>query len=100
FGIGAHPMVGASAGTHLSRHALAVIETTFQPIGTHTIQPWPQRSAIDNSLLWDFSFCGHIRLRTTGRIQPYAIIGAGLLWDFIRKNGFDAYGNPAILHYD
>lgn len=96
FGAGAHVAGGGSAGVAVSHHGMLVFETWFTPLGSHTIQPWPERSLVQRSRLWDFSLDAHIRIPVKKRWEPYAIVGSGLLWNQIRTQTVNANGITVI----
>src|SRR5579883_185849 len=100
FGIGAHPTATGSAGIAFSRYAMALFETTYMPMGNHTIQSWPDRSTIDRSYTIDFGFNVHIRIPVHHRWEPYAIAGTGVLWNLIRQDTVNLRGNAVVKHYD
>src|SRR5882757_920566 len=62
FGVGTQPAVTGSTGVALSRYAMALLDTSFLPLGRHTIQPWPDKSTVDKSYLFDFGVDFHIRI--------------------------------------
>jgi hypothetical protein len=99
-GVGAKPSVGASTGVTISRYAMFSLETEFISLGDRTIQPWPPRSTITRSYLFDFGSDFHIRIPVRDRWAPYAIAGAGLLWNTIHQDALDPHGSPVVHHYD
>lgn len=100
FGIGAQPAVAGSAGTSFSRHGMALLETTYMPMGNYTIQSWPDRSTVKRSYVFDFGFDIHIRIPVGKRWEPYGIAGAGLLWNIVRQNDVDAHGVQVVRQWD
>ena len=96
FGAGTHVAGGGSAGIAVSHHGMLLFETSFTPLGNHTIQPWPERSAVQWSRLWDFALDAHIRIPVKVRWEPYAIVGSGLLWNTIRTQTVDSDGVAVI----
>ena len=99
-GIGAQPLVAGSAGAAFSRYAMVLLDTSYMPLGQHTIQGWPARETVDRSHLLDFAIDFHIRIPIKERMAPYAIVGAGLLWNMVRQNTSGAAGIPVTNHYD
>jgi hypothetical protein len=79
FGLGTHPVVGGNTGIAFSRHAIALIEAAFQPMGDHTVRRHDY--ATQDSRLFDFNASLHIRIPVRDRWAPYAILGGGLLFD-------------------
>ena len=100
FGFGTQPMVGGSLAAAISRNATALLESSFQPMGKYTIQPWPASSTVQRSYLYDFNFCFHIRFPVKDRWEPYAIAGVGLLWNKVRQNAAGPSGNAVYNDYD
>jgi hypothetical protein len=99
FGAGAHGTVGGSAGIAFSRYAMAFIDTTYMPLGQNTIQPWPAKSTVSQSHLYDFAVDFHFRVPVKERWAPYAIMGAPLLLNSLRQDTVDARGNPVTYNY-
>jgi len=91
-GIGAQPLVTGSAAITFSRYGMALLEMSFMPMGQHTIQSWPARSAVDRSYTYDFGFNFHIRIPVKEHWAPYALIGPGLLWNLFRQETVDSRG--------
>jgi hypothetical protein len=83
FGIGTHPVVGASSGLAFSKHGMALIEVAFSPLGSDTLR---QRTGppVESSRLYDFNGSFHIRFPVRERWAPYGIVGGGLLFDSFR----------------
>jgi len=100
FGAGTHGAVAGSAGLAISRYGMGMFNFTFMPIGNHTIQPWPDRSTVDRSFVYDFGVDFHIRIPIRHRWAPYAIVGGGLLWDTVRQNTVNFRDTPVVRHYD
>lgn len=99
FGAGAHVAGGGSAGVAISHHGLLMFETSFTPLGNHTIQSWPAQSLVQRSRLWDFALDMNIRIPVKNRWEPYAIVGSGLLWNTIRTQTVNPYGAAVITGY-
>lgn len=99
-GTGTHAMVAGAAGTAFSRYGIALLETSFMPLGQHTIQGWPAPSTVDRSYLLDFGVDFHIRVPINNRLAPYAIAGTGLLWNMVRQHAVDSNGATVVKHYD
>ena len=99
-GGGLHPVVSASTGLAFSRHGMGLISVSFIPLGNSTIQDWPARSSIQRSYLYDFGADFHVRIPIGERLSPYAIAGAGVLWNTVRANTFNALGIPIVRGYD
>src|SRR5215475_8251849 len=89
-----------SAGVAFSRHGMALIDTLFMPLGSRTIQNWPDRATVNRSYLLDFGLDFHIRFRADGRWSPYAIAGTGLLWNLIRQDTFIHNDVALVRHFN
>ena len=100
FGIGGRPAVMGSAGVAISRYGMLMVDTSFNPMGSYTIQPWPARSTVDRSLLYDFGLDFHVRIPVGERWAPYGIAGVGLLWDLVRQHTVDAQGQSLVNHFN
>lgn len=100
FGMGTKPTAAGSAGVAISRYAMALFDTSFLPMGQHTIQPWPPRSTVDRSYLLDFGVDFHIRIPIKERWAPYGIVGTGLLWNMVRQHTVNSQGQTMVNHYD
>lgn len=99
FGAGTQPAVGGSAGVAFSRYGMVLIDASFMPLGKYTIQPWPARSTVQRSFLYDFAMDFHIRIPVKDRWEPYAIAGAGVLWNPLKQNSVDSSGVAVINSY-
>ena len=93
-------VVKGSAGYMFSRHGMALFEASFMPMGTHTIQPWPDRASVDRSLLYEFGLDFHVHLPVSERVAPYGIIGGGLLWNMVRERRTGADGSNVLFNWD
>jgi hypothetical protein len=100
FGAGTHGSATGSAGVAFSRYGMALFDTSYIPMGRHTIQEWPDRSTINRSSTIDFGFDFHIRVPIKNRWEPYGILGAGALWDLVRQNTVDRHGVAVVRHFD
>jgi hypothetical protein len=100
FGLGTHGTVGGSAGAAISRYALALFEGSYTPLGSNTIQPWPEKSTVARSHLTDFDVCFHIRVPLKERWAPYGILGVGLLWNGLRQESLDSHGYQVSYHWN
>lgn len=100
FAGGEHPAVTGSAGVAFSRYGMVVLDTSFLPLGNHTIQSWPDRSNVEHSYLFDFGVDFHIRIPVNKRWAPYGIAGTGLLWNTISAHTTDRLGRYGIAHYN
>ena len=82
-GIGARTTnvwVGGSTGISNSKYFMATIDTSFLPLGTRTLRT-NLVGATNTSRLYDFNFQGQILIPIHYRITPYALLGAGVLWN-------------------
>jgi opacity protein-like surface antigen len=78
-GLGARAWVGAATGVQFSKYAVALIDTSFMPLGGATLVRYP--AATDTSRLYDFNFTIHIQVPTKHRLVPYGLGGAALLFN-------------------
>lgn len=99
FGIGSHPVVGASAGTAFSRYGMVLIETSFVPLGSQTVRVVPGAPAAESSHLYHFSLSTHIRVPVRERWAPYGILGVGAIWNTYRRSVVNSQGVAVVSHY-
>jgi hypothetical protein len=100
FGGGSHGTAGASAGATLSRYFLVMLDTSYMPMGKHTLQNWPAPSEVDQSHLYTFGLDFHVRIPVKERWAPYAIAGFPLLWNSFHQTTTNALGQPVSVHYN
>jgi hypothetical protein len=100
FGAGSHPTVNGGAGVAFSRYGMALFDTSFFPLGTNTIQNWPDRATVNRSRVLDFGFDFHIRFPIKHHWEPYGIAGAGALWNIVQQNTVDRRGITVVRHFD
>ena len=84
FGLGgAQPAVGGSSGTAFSRYGMFLMEVAYSPLKNDTMR---RRTGppVEGSNLFDFNGSAHIRIPVRERWAPYAILGAGLLFNPFR----------------
>jgi opacity protein-like surface antigen len=98
FGIGAHPVVGGTAGLAFSRYAIGYAETAFSPLGSSTVRPAPPGGPIDTSRLYDLSLGVHIRVPVRERWAPYAILGGGVLWNAFNQSVAVPQSTAVVRH--
>jgi hypothetical protein len=67
FGIGAHPVVGASSGLAFARYGMGLIDISYSPLGQTTLRARPGTRIVQNSGLYDFNF---------KRADPYSLTKA------------------------
>ncbi len=84
-GIGRQPVVAASSGLALSRYAIGLFDFSYMPLGSHTIQGWPDRASVVSSRLMDFGVDFHIQVPVREKWAPYGILGGGLLWNLVEQ---------------
>src|SRR5262245_51307475 len=72
--------VGGSTGISPSKYFMAEIDTSFLPLGARTLRT-DLASPTQTSRLYDFNFQGQILIPIHYRITPYALLGAGILWN-------------------
>ncbi len=98
-GIGTHPAVGGSTGLAFSRYSIALIETSFSPLGKNSMHTMPAGTLVDASRLYDFNLSVHIRVPVRDRYAPYAILGGGLLWNTFDRSTVGPQGSVAVTSY-
>ena len=100
FGGGSHATVNGGAGIAFSRYGIALVDTSYIPLGNRTVQGWPDRSTIRSSNLIDFGFDFNIRVPIKHHWEPYGIVGAGAIWNIIRVNAVTPVGVPVVRNFD
>jgi hypothetical protein len=75
--MGAHPVVGGSAGVPLSRYAMVLAETSIIPLGDRTLLPVGPFK-VKGSDLFDFNIALRVRIPIK-RWEPYALLGTAVL---------------------
>jgi len=98
-GLGVQPTVAGSAGYAFSKWGMALFDTSFIPMGNHTIQSWPAPADVRRSWTLDFGMDIHIRIPVKARWEPYGIAGAGCLWNSLRANAVDLNGLAVERHF-
>jgi opacity protein-like surface antigen len=88
---GARPTVGGSSGISASRYAIALIETSYIPLGHRTLAYHPGLFA-SSSGLFDFSFAVNVRVPVKQRWEPYGILAPALLYNLYRAQVVQANG--------
>jgi opacity protein-like surface antigen len=89
--LGNHPAVGSSFGRAFSRYCIALIDTSYTPLGSRTLLSYPG-VVTDRSRLYDFNFSMHIRVPVQEKWAPYAIVGGGFLFNTYEKLVTNASG--------
>jgi hypothetical protein len=89
FGAGTHPYVGGSTGLALSKSWLALLDVGYTPMGNDIIWRRHDVQSPQGSYLLDAGLNFHVRFPVTERLAPYALFGAGLLF-----NSFTAISGP------
>ena len=80
FGAGTtNAWVGGSTGVSPSKYFMAAIDTSFLPLGTRTLRT--DLVGTTTSRLYDFNFQGQILIPLHHRVTPYALLGAGVLYN-------------------
>jgi Outer membrane protein beta-barrel domain len=79
---GSHVYAGGSAGVSPSKYFLGVIDVSYMPLGSHPLRT--NLFGTSQSHLYDFSFQGQILIPIKQRVQPYALLGAGVLYNTYR----------------
>jgi opacity protein-like surface antigen len=82
---GARPTVGGSSGISASRYAIALIETSYIPLGHRTLAYHPGVFA-SSSGLFDFNFVVNVRVPVKERWEPYGILGPAVLYNLYRAD--------------
>jgi opacity protein-like surface antigen len=78
--LGTRAWVGGTTGAAMSKYAIALIDTSFLPIGGATLAAYPGL-VTSRSRLYDFNFTVHIQIPVNRRWTPYALVGSGLLFN-------------------
>jgi opacity protein-like surface antigen len=79
FGINTHPAVGATSAVAMGPYAFLLLDVSYMPLGSDTLRDYRGQLAIQNSALYDFSVSTHIRIPLRAALEPYLILGGGLL---------------------
>ncbi len=99
-GMGSRAFVGGSTGLAISRYGMGLLDVSYLPLGQHTIQGWPDRASVTGSYMLDFGLDLHVRIPVKERLAPYAIIGAGLLWNAVHQQTNGPAGSVVKRGYD
>jgi opacity protein-like surface antigen len=92
FGAGtSHAWVGGSSGISPSKHFMAVIDTSFLPLGSNTLRTDLIRTTA-TSRLYDFNFQGQALIPIHHRITPYVLLGAGVLYNTYQVSAVRPWG--------
>jgi opacity protein-like surface antigen len=75
----ANAWVGGSTGVSTSKYFMAVIDTSFLPMGSRTLRT--DLVGTTTSRLYDFNFQGQILIPVHHRVTPYLLLGAGVLYN-------------------
>jgi opacity protein-like surface antigen len=92
FGLGEpHVWVGGTTGISPSKYFMAVLDTSFMPLGDTTLRTGLIRTS--TSRLYDFNFGGQILIPVHHRFTPYGLLAAGILYNTyriaaVRPDGF------------
>jgi hypothetical protein len=78
FGIGSHAAVGGGSAI-VTPYVIFMLDVGFMPFGNNTLRNYHGTVAAQNSRLYDFSVVSHIRIPLRSPIEPYGIVGGGLL---------------------
>jgi opacity protein-like surface antigen len=80
FGLGGtHPWVGGTAGVSPSKYFMAVLDSSFMPLGNRTLRTGLVGTSI--SRLYDFNFGGQILIPIHRRFTPYGLLASGILFN-------------------
>jgi opacity protein-like surface antigen len=80
---GTRPTVGGSTGVSASRYAIALVETSYIPLGGDLLAHHPA-GPVSGSKLFDFNFAVHVRVPVKRRWEPYGLLGPALLFNPFR----------------
>ncbi len=83
--LGTHPTVGGSVGRAFSPYCIALIDTSYLPLSSYTLQSY-HGIVVSESRLYDFNFTMHVRVPLRQRWSPYAIVGAAFLFNTYDKH--------------
>ncbi len=89
FGAGTHPYVGGSTGLAFARNWMGLLELGYTPMGNDIIWRRHDVQSPQGSYLLDAGFNFHVRFPVKERLAPYALFGAGMLF-----NSFTAISGP------
>ena len=94
-GLGVQPTVTGSAGYAFSKWGMVLFDTSYLPMGNHTIQSWPAPADVHKSWTLDFGMDIHIRIPVKAKWEPYGIVGTGVLWNSLHAN--DTIANQFVV---
>jgi len=100
---GTNAWVGGSTGVSTSKYFMALIDTSFLPLGTRTLRTGLVGTR--TSHLYDFNFNGEILIPLHYRVRPYALLGAGILWNTyqiaaLNPNGVAYFSGQSDVKFD
>jgi hypothetical protein len=88
-----HVWVGGTTGVSPSKYFMAILDTSFMPLGSNTLRKGLVGTS--NSRLYDFNFGGHILIPVHHHhaITPYGVLACGVLYNTyriaaVRPDGF------------
>jgi hypothetical protein len=84
FGMGSRPYVQGGVGYTFSKHGMALVESSYTPLGTNIIWRRANVQSPQNSYLLDFAANFHIQFPVGEHWAPYGLVGAGLLFNSFR----------------
>jgi opacity protein-like surface antigen len=93
--LGTHAAMGGNFGRAFSRYCIALIDTSYTPLGGRTLLTYPG-VVTARSRLYDFNFSMHIRVPVQEKWAPYAIAGGGFLFNTYEKLVTHASGATAF----
>lgn len=79
-GPGSHPTVGGSSGISFGKYGVALVETSYIPLGNRTLRVYSGITSA-RSNLYDFDFSVHIRIPIKRHWAPYALLAPALLYN-------------------
>jgi opacity protein-like surface antigen len=85
FGIGSHPLVGATSGLTFARYGMGLVDISYSPLGQTTLRSRPGTRIVQNSKLFDFNFNLQVRIPVGRQWVPYALFGPSILLDKFRQ---------------
>jgi len=100
-GFGSHGAVGASFATATSRLLMALLDISYIPLNTETLQlRGGLGSSARRSRLYDFNGGVHVRIPIREQWAPYIAVGGGLLYSTFETVTVDNLGNTIVAGRD
>jgi len=98
-GVGTHPAVGASTGLSLSRYVTGLFDASYSPLGSDTLR-YSSKLVAKTSRLYDINFSVQVRLPIMERWEPYAMLGAAMLYNTYQAQAVQPGGATFVSRND